>query len=48
LFGNLVFEIAGFAPKELYKVDEFKARFKALYNFAVLPFFLEWIRKIGW
>ncbi|GAB2579321.1 endo-1,4-beta-xylanase [Spirosoma areae] len=39
LFGNLVFDIAGFAPKEPYKVDLFKERFKALFNFAVLPFY---------
>lgn len=39
LFGNLVFELGGFAPKEPYKVDLFKARFKALFNMAVLPFY---------
>ena len=39
MFGNLVFEIGGFAPKKAYKVNEFKARFKALFNFAVLPFY---------
>jgi endo-1,4-beta-xylanase len=39
LFGNIAFEIAGFAPKEPYKVDEFKEKFKALYNFAVFPFY---------
>ncbi len=39
LFGNLVFDIAGIATKEPYKVDEFKARFKALFNFAVIPFY---------
>ncbi|SOD99299.1 endo-1,4-beta-xylanase [Spirosoma fluviale] len=39
LFGNLVFEIAGFAPKEPYKVELFKERFKALFNFAILPLY---------
>jgi endo-1,4-beta-xylanase len=39
LFGNLAFEIAGFAPKEPYKVDEFKEKYKALFNFAVFPFY---------
>ncbi|HSO88971.1 MAG TPA: endo-1,4-beta-xylanase [Draconibacterium sp.] len=39
LFGNLAFEIAGFAPKEPYKVDEFKARYKALFNYAIFPFY---------
>ena len=39
LFGNLVFELGGFSPKVPYKVDEFKERFKALFNFAVLPFY---------
>ncbi|CCH00389.1 glycoside hydrolase family 10 [Fibrella aestuarina BUZ 2] len=39
LFGNLVFELGGFAPKEPYKVDLFKERFKALFNMAVLPFY---------
>ena len=39
LFGNTIFEIAGFAPKLPYKTDLFKERFKALFNFAVLPFY---------
>ncbi len=39
LFGNLVFEIAGQSPLMPYKVDEFKERFKALFNYAVLPFY---------
>ena len=39
LFGNLVFELGGFSPKEPYKTDLFKERFKALFNFAVLPFY---------
>ena len=39
LFGNLAFEIAGFAPKESYKEDEFKEKYKALFNFAILPFY---------
>jgi len=47
LFGNLVFEIGGFAPKEPYKVDEFKARFKALYNFAVIPFYWNGYEKLA-
>ena len=34
LFGNLAFEIGGFAPKVPYKVDEFKEKFKALFIFA--------------
>ena len=45
LFGNLVFEIAGFAPKEPYKVEVFKERFKALFNFAVFPFYWEGYEK---
>ena len=39
LFGNLLFEIGGFSPKEPYKEDEFKAKFKALFNFGILPFY---------
>ena len=39
LFGNLAFEIAGFAPKEPYRVEEFKTKYKALFNFAVFPFY---------
>lgn len=39
LFGNLVFELGGFSPKVPYKVDEFKQRFKALFNYAILPFY---------
>jgi endo-1,4-beta-xylanase len=39
LFGNIAFEIGGFAPKVPYKVDEFKEKFKALFNFAILPFY---------
>lgn len=45
LFGNLVFEIAGFSPKEPYKVEVFKEKFKALFNFAVLPFYWEGYEK---
>lgn len=39
LFGNLVFELAGFGTKELDKADLYKERFKALFNLAVLPFY---------
>lgn len=39
LFGNLVFELGNFAPKVPYKVDVFKERFKALFNFAIVPFY---------
>lgn len=39
LFGNLVFELARFGAKEPYKVDLYKERFKALFNFAVLPYY---------
>lgn len=45
LFGNIVFEIAGFAPEEPYKVDKFKERFKSLFNFAVLPFYWKGYEK---
>ncbi len=39
LFGNIVFELALFEPAGFAKADEFKARFKALFNLAVLPFY---------
>lgn len=39
LFGNVVFELARFGTKEPYKVDLYKERFKALFNFAVLPYY---------
>ncbi len=45
LFGNLAFEIAGFAPKEPFKVDEFKEKYKGLFNFAVFPFYWDGYEK---
>jgi endo-1,4-beta-xylanase len=39
LFGNLAFEIGGFSPEVPFKVDEFREKFKALFNLAVLPFY---------
>jgi len=52
LFGNLLFEIGGFSPTEPYKEDEFKAKFKALFNFGILPFYWNGYEKAagspGW
>jgi endo-1,4-beta-xylanase len=40
LFGNLVFHIAGFAPKGgVNDADLYKQRFKDLFNLAVFPFY---------
>ena len=39
LFGNIVFELGGFAPDKPQDMTLFKERFKALFNFAVLPFY---------
>ncbi|TVR74155.1 MAG: glycoside hydrolase family 10 [Marinilabiliales bacterium] len=39
LFGALLFEIAGHASARPYKEDEFKDRFKALFNLGILPFY---------
>jgi len=48
LFGNIVFELAGTSSKEPYKVDEFKAKFKALFNFAIIPYYwAAYERKAG-
>ncbi len=38
LFGNLVFDLVNKGP-QLYKAVQFKERFKALFNFAVFPFY---------
>jgi endo-1,4-beta-xylanase len=38
LFGNIVFDIAGFTREE-YKVEEYKEKYKALFNLAVFPFY---------
>jgi len=39
LFGNNVFDIAGFAPEKPFKVEKFKKKYKALFNLAVFPFY---------
>ena len=39
LFGALLFEIAGHAGSQNYKQDEFKQRFKDLFNLGILPFY---------
>lgn len=39
LFGNIAWELAGMGPKEPYKMDEFKEKFKALFNFVIIPFY---------
>jgi endo-1,4-beta-xylanase len=39
LFGNIAWELTGMGSREPYKLDLFKERFKALYNFAILPFY---------
>ncbi len=39
LFGNLVFELGGFSSDKPQDMTLFKERFKALFNFAVLPFY---------
>ena len=39
LFGALLFEIAGHASDRPYKEDEFKRRFRDLFNFGILPFY---------
>jgi GH35 family endo-1,4-beta-xylanase len=38
LFGNLAFELVSEGDK-LYKADEFRERFKELFNFAIFPFY---------
>ncbi len=39
LFGNKLFELILNYPEEKARADEFKERYKALFNFAVFPFF---------
>jgi len=39
LFGNLLFELARFGASEPYKVDLYKERFKALFNFGIVPYY---------
>lgn len=39
LFGNLAFELAEQDPAARPRLDAFKDRFKALFNYAVLPFY---------
>jgi endo-1,4-beta-xylanase len=39
LFGALLFEIAGHAGAQTYKEDEFKRRFRDLFNLGILPFY---------
>lgn len=38
-FGNLAFELVNKESGKMYKADEFKERFKALFNFAIFPFY---------
>ena len=38
-FGNLAFELVNKKPGKIYKEEEFKERFKALFNFAIFPFY---------
>ncbi len=45
LFGNLMFELTGSSPKDSLKVAAFKEKFKALFNFAVFPFYWESYEK---
>ena len=39
LFGNLAFDLVRSGKEGLYKEEEFKERFKALFNYAILPFY---------
>jgi len=39
LFGNIAWELTGMVDGEPYKLDLYKERFKAIYNFAILPFY---------
>jgi endo-1,4-beta-xylanase len=39
LFGNIAWELTGMVDGEPYKLDLFKERFKALFNFAIIPFY---------
>jgi endo-1,4-beta-xylanase len=39
LFGALLFEIAGHAGSQPFKEDEFRKRFKDLFNLGILPFY---------
>jgi endo-1,4-beta-xylanase len=39
LFGNQIWELAGTGPKDQHNVELLKERFKALYNFAIVPFY---------
>jgi endo-1,4-beta-xylanase len=39
LFGALLFEIAGNSSEQPYKEDEFKTRFKDIFNLGILPFY---------
>jgi endo-1,4-beta-xylanase len=38
-FGNLAFELVNKGTGKMYKEEEFKERFKALFNFAIFPFY---------
>jgi len=38
-FGNLAFELVNKESGKMYKEEEFKERFKALFNFAIFPFY---------
>lgn len=39
LFGNQIWEMAGMWPKDQAKLSVLQERFKALYNFAIVPFY---------
>lgn len=49
LFGNIGWELTGFGDRgrEPYKPDLFKERFKALFNFAILPFYWSYYEDIA-
>jgi endo-1,4-beta-xylanase len=44
LFGNIVWELTGMVEDQ-YKIDVFKERFKALFNFAVIPFYWSYYER---
>lgn len=47
LFGNIVWELTGMVDGgEPYKLDVFKERFKALFNFAILPFYWSYYESL--
>jgi endo-1,4-beta-xylanase len=46
LFGNIGWELTGMVDGEPYKLDVFKERFKALFNYAILPFYWSYYEPI--